>query len=227
MWVWFRAEGQAAWGAIAGVLWQDGGVQVGRPVVRAVRAAAFTAVCVLASAALHVLVGGAAISLRALASAAVVTWLGAYAIGYRRCGRPVLLVLCGLSQYGLHQLFAGAELGWPAREHRPTSAMDAWAGHEHGGGTGMVMIHLAVALGSSWWLARGESALAELLRLAAVGVSGLWALLLAALAVLVDGRVAERPRRLPDRPEAAHRVSAVLTRALSRRGPPPVRLPCR
>ena len=36
------------------MLWQH----VGHPVIRALRAAVFTAVCVLASAALHVLVGG-------------------------------------------------------------------------------------------------------------------------------------------------------------------------
>jgi hypothetical protein len=42
-------------------LWHDGEVRAGRPVIRALRAAAFTAACALASALLHMLVGGAAI----------------------------------------------------------------------------------------------------------------------------------------------------------------------
>ncbi|MGV9387016.1 hypothetical protein ACWDRB_65325 [Nonomuraea sp. NPDC003707] len=131
----------------------------------------------------------------------------------------MLLVLCGVSQYGMHQLFAADESAVPA------PLMGASGGHEHGSAPGMLLIHVAVALGSSWWLARGEMALAAILGLGAVRMSGLWRLLVAALAVPARVPVMANPGIAPIWPEAARRVPALLTRALSRRGPPEPR-PC-
>ncbi|SDL81074.1 hypothetical protein [Nonomuraea jiangxiensis] len=184
-------------------------MHVGRPVVRALRAAVFTAVCLLASAALHLFVGGAAIGPGSLVLAAATTWAGAYALGYRQCGWPELLALCGVSQYGLHQLFAADEPPFVP------------VGHGHGTGPGMLLIHVMVALGSSWWLARGELALAALLHLGAVRMGRWWRLLATALSVLVACvPVTAHPGPAPGPPETARRVPALLTRTAPRRGPP-------
>ncbi|MEU6726654.1 hypothetical protein ABZ917_23385 [Nonomuraea wenchangensis] len=187
-------------------------MHVGRPVVRALRAAAFTAVCILASAALHLLVGGTPIRADALALAVAATWVGAYLVGYRQRGLPTLLALCGLSQYAMHQLFA-------AQEYSASALMPA-ASHGHGAGPGMVLIHVAVALGSSWWLARGELALAALLHLGAGHPSALRNLLVRVLTVPACAPVAGRPEPPPVWPETARLVPALLMRVLSRRGPP-------
>ncbi|MEV4222229.1 hypothetical protein [Nonomuraea sp. NPDC049725] len=194
------------------------GVQIGRPAVRALRAAAFTAICVLASAALHMLVGGTSIRPGALVVAVAATWTSAYALGSRQRGRPTLLALCGASQWGLHQLFAAGEQTASAMQAIPQS------GHDHGTGFGMLLIHVAVALASSCWLARGESALACVLHLAAVGMTRYWRLLMAALAVPAGPPVTTRPRLTPAWPDTARRIPAALVRAVSRRGPPALRL---
>ncbi|MFI9840964.1 hypothetical protein ACIHFD_28305 [Nonomuraea sp. NPDC051941] len=121
------------------MLWQHGGVHVGHPVIRALRAAVFTAVCVLASAALHVLVGGGGMRPGGLAAAMAAIWAGAYLLAGRRRDWPELLALCAVSQYGLHQLFSGSS---------PVSPVFS-SGHEHGPGLAMPMIHLAAAMCSS------------------------------------------------------------------------------
>ncbi|MEU0564587.1 hypothetical protein ABZ297_04175 [Nonomuraea sp. NPDC005983] len=193
-------------------------MHVGRPAVRALRAAAFTAICVLASATLHVLVGGAAIGTGTLAAAVAATWAGAYCLGGRQRGWPELLALCGLSQYGLHQLFGAQE--YPAAALMiPVSSEPV--GHQHGIGPGMVLIHLVVALCSSWWLVRGEVALAALLHLSAARVAGVRALLSAMPAVPAALSAGERPRLPLVRTGTARRVPALLAPVISRRGPPP------
>ncbi|MET7328157.1 hypothetical protein [Nonomuraea sp. NPDC005650] len=194
------------------MLWQHGGVHVGHPAIRALRAAVFTAVCVLASAALHVLVGGGEMRPGGLVAAMPVVWAGAYLLAGRRRAWPELLALCAVSQYGLHQIFSGASTTGPVFS----------SGHEHGPGLAMPMIHLAVATGSSWWLARGELALATLLHLNAVGVAGVRALLAAAITVLAPFAVVERPRPAPVRREPVPRVPALLAVVVPRRGPPAV-----
>ncbi|MFG1697127.1 hypothetical protein [Nonomuraea sp. NPDC049309] len=189
-------------------------MHVGRPAVRALRAAAFTAICTLASAALHVLVGGTAIPPDKLAIAVALIWASAYAVGSRQRGWPTLLTLCGACQYGLHQLFAADEY--------TASAMlaSAQTGHQHSTAPGMLLIHLTVALGSSWWLAQGELALATLLHLAAVGMSAVRGLLVLALAALACLPVIQWPSLTPFWPEAARGIPATMARAVRRRGPP-------
>ncbi|MFI7124826.1 hypothetical protein ACIBQ1_03985 [Nonomuraea sp. NPDC050153] len=194
------------------MLWQHGDVHVGHPAIRALRAAVFTAACVLASAALHVLVGGGAMRPGGLAAAMPVIWAGAYLLAGRRRAWPELLALCAVSQYGLHQLFSGASAADPVFS----------SGHEHGPGLAMPVIHLAVAAGSSWWLARGELALATLLHLNALGAAGVRTLLAAAITVLAPLAVIGRPRPVPVRREPAPRVPALLAVVVPRRGPPAV-----
>ncbi|MEU6716741.1 hypothetical protein ABZ897_35190 [Nonomuraea sp. NPDC046802] len=193
----------------AGPLWHDGGVRAGGPVIRALRAAAFTAACVLASAVLHVLVGGSPIRPGALPVALAAIGAGAYALGGRRLGWPELLAACVATQYVLHRLFTD-----------PAAAVGPPYGHEHGTGPGMAAIHLAVAMCSSWWLARGEVALAMLLHLNAARTAGLRALVAAVVIVLTPVDVAGRPCVVPVRRERACLVAALLAPVMSRRGPP-------
>lgn len=182
-------------------------VHVGRPFLRATRATVFAVVCVLVSAVVHVLAGGAAVRPGFLAAAVALTWGGAYAIGARQHGQGVLLAACFAAQYCMHHLFsAGAE----------ASAVPL--AHAHGGtGVGMLLVHVAVALLSSWWLERGETALAMIAHLAVTSLIVLWAGLLLLLAV------SPVTARLPRRPRADHeqaRLRLLLASSLRRRGPP-------
>ncbi|MFI7415771.1 MFS transporter [Nonomuraea sp. NPDC049684] len=204
-------------------------MQVGRPVVRALRAAVFTAVCVLASAALHMLVGGTAIAPGPLALAVAATFAAAYAAGSRPRGRAPLLAMCVAAQYGLHELFDASESARYGLSHLLDASSPSFAGppagpsagavvHGHGS-AGMVVIHLAVALSSSWWLARGDAALAALLRLSTVRLARLWAVLCAWLSVLAPPP-AGPARACPLWPPVAGHRALLLAPVLSRRGPP-------
>ncbi|TDD18705.1 hypothetical protein [Nonomuraea diastatica] len=183
-------------------------MHVGRPSLRALRATVFAVACVLVSAAVHVLAGGAAVRPGALVLALVLTWAGAYAIGARQRGVGVLLGACFAAEYGMHRLFTvGAE-----------AAPDPLT-HAHGdSGVGMFLVHVAVALLSSWWLERGETALAAIAHLAATSLSMLWAGLLLLLAV------SPVTPNLPGRLRAGHAPDRLrrllLASSLRRRGPP-------
>ncbi|MGV9302724.1 hypothetical protein ACWDLG_05080 [Nonomuraea sp. NPDC003727] len=182
-------------------------MDVGRPLIRALRAAVFAVACVLVSAVLHVLAGGAGVRLETMAGALTLTWAGAFLLGRRQCGVEVLLAACFAAQYGMHHLFtAGAP-----------PAVSAPATHGHGTGLGMLLVHVVAAVGSAWWLARGESALATLLHLAGASVSMAWAALLLLPAVPIEFGPAVRvtPWRGPVPPRRAPFAVVV-----SRRGPP-------
>ncbi|NBE95485.1 MFS transporter [Nonomuraea sp. KC401] len=170
------------------------------------RASAFAAVCVLVSAALHVLAGGTVVRLGSLCVALAAAWAGAYLLGGRRRGVSVLLGACFAAQYGMHHLF-GATL----------PDLPSVGGHAHGGGLGMLAVHAAAAFGSAWWLARGEAALATLLRLAVTSVGRFWATLLVLAGAPIE---ISRPGRTTgwDGPAAPPR--APFMAAVSRRGPP-------
>ncbi|WP_327102997.1 hypothetical protein [Nonomuraea glycinis] len=188
-------------------------MHVGRPAIRALRATAFTVMCVLASAALHILVSGTAIQPGPLTAAATATWAGAYAVGRRPRGWPELLALCALSQYGMHQLFAAPDVSISSQMLRATNVS-----HDHDGGTGMLLIHLAVALFSSWWLARGEAALAALLHLNAIRLACAWILPTIVRAPVVMTRARRSVPAWPDKPHC--RLPALLAPVMPRRGPP-------
>ncbi|WP_156325911.1 hypothetical protein [Nonomuraea sp. SBT364] len=184
-------------------------MHVGLPFLRALRATAFAVACVLVSAAVHVLVGGAAVRPGVLALALTLTWAGAYAIGGRQRGVGVLLAASFAAEYGMHRLFT---VGAEAAPVPPAHAHD-------GSGMGMFLVHAAVALLSSWWLERGETALATIAHLAVASLSTLWTGLLLLLTVRpVITRQPRRPRadRRPRRPRRP-----LLASGPGRRGPPP------
>ncbi|GAA2814081.1 hypothetical protein [Nonomuraea dietziae] len=183
-------------------------VHVGRPLLRAIRATVFAVACVLVSAALHVLAGGAAVRPSTLAGAVALTWAGAFLLGRRQRGVGVLLAACFAAQYGMHHLFtAGAAT--------PPLAAPV---HAHGtSGLGMLLVHVAIAVMSSWWLERGESSLATILHLAVTSLGALWTGLLVLAGALVVPRVPRRPRT--DH-EADRLRRILLATGVRRRGPP-------
>ncbi|MDH2428068.1 hypothetical protein [Sphaerisporangium sp. TRM90804] len=187
---------------------------MGRPLLRALRAAVFAAACVPTSASLHVLAGGAEVRTGVLALALALAWAGAYALGGRRRGRAVLLAACFAAQYGAHHLFTAGAAPAPSLTE---PSLPLPAGHTHGSALGMLVIHTVVALGSSWWLERGESALATLLHLAVTSVTGLWRLV---AGLLAPSLVAERTVRLVPWAGAVRLAHASLAVVVSRRGPP-------
>jgi hypothetical protein len=167
---------------------------------RLLRAAVFAAVSASASLLLHLWSGGLAPGPLQFAAALALLFAAAYAIGGRQRGFLVLTPLCLAAQLGLHECF---ELGAAAT-----------AGHAHGAGLSMWLVHLAAALAQASWLARGDAAFAKLLDVLT---------LFFARAVRVLGAgllVAIRPRRFALRTQTPRPVPAVRT-AISHRGPPP------
>ncbi|RCG31575.1 hypothetical protein DQ384_08355 [Sphaerisporangium album] len=190
--------------------WDDCAVYVGQSSLRALRAAVFAAACVLVSAALHVLAGGALLRAEALAAALMLTWLGAFLLARRQRGMDVLLGACFAAQYGMHHVFtAGAA---PA-----TSS--PWT-HDHGSGLGMLLIHAVTGVLSAWALERGESALALIVHLAVTPVRGLramWRILVGSPVEIVPpapGPMGHRPLPPPRRSD--------FVVVVARRGPPVV-----
>ncbi len=167
----------------------------------------FAAACVLVSAALHALAGGGVVPPHTLAAAMALAWIAAYLAGGRQRGMSTLLGACFAAQYGMHHLFAaGAGVAAPQV-----------AGHDHGGGLGMLLVHAAAAAGSAWWLERGDSALATMLRLAVTSLGRLWTGLLILAGALVD---AGFPGRAPVSHGAERRRVVLFAAVVSRRGPP-------
>ncbi|WP_326614889.1 hypothetical protein OG949_27245 [Streptomyces scopuliridis] len=207
--------------------------------IRALRAAAFAAVCVTLAAVGHSFTSGHEIPLGALWTAfgvtAGVAWLaGGRRRGFRSIGAGLLTV-----QGGLHLIFAGALPfgGAEAPSHLPHGAatgtgtgMDTGEGSGAGvlpvdaavpfgldGTAGMLAAHLLAAAVCALWLARGEAALFRLASaLGVLAFSPLRLLLTAARPPL-----APRPTGVIRRAPAAHRFrGVVLAHTLSRRGPP-------
>ncbi|MFE9888548.1 hypothetical protein [Streptomyces scopuliridis] len=217
--------------------------------IRALRAAAFAAVCVTLAAVGHSFTSRHEIPLGALWTAfgvtAGVAWLaGGRRRGFRSIGTGLLTV-----QGGLHLIFAGAlpfgAAGSPS--HTPHSAdgatvtatgtgMDMGVGAGAGvtmgedsgagiplgldGPAGMLAAHLLAAAVCALWLARGEAALFRLATaLGALAFSPL-RLLLTAAGPPVAARPAGAVRPAPDAPSAHRFRGVVLAHTLSRRGPP-------
>ncbi|MGW3344445.1 hypothetical protein ACWDA3_14120 [Nonomuraea rubra] len=207
--------------------------QAGRPGLRGLRAAVFAVVCVLAALGMHVLAGGPIAGLGTVVAATAATGAGAFVLARRRRSPWTLLAASFAAQYGMHQLFTagtgsftgllttiGVPLSTATAGPHHHSLLDA-AGHHGGGlygGTGMLLAHVLVAAVSAWWLDRGETALATLLRLLSCSLHDLWALLTAR-----DTPLPALPFRLsaPARAAAGGVLTAqVLAWALCRRGPP-------
>jgi hypothetical protein len=172
------------------------------------RAAAFAAVCVLVSAALHGLAGGQPVRPAALLGALAVAWAGAFVLGGHQRGMEVLLGACFATQYGMHHLFSA----------NASAATPVVPSHGAGSGLGMLLVHAVTAVISAWWLAQGESVLAILLHLAVASIGRWWRILPALTAGLP---VEAGRRRLPSWDELRGPFPHfLLAAAIPRRGPP-------
>lgn len=171
---------------------------------RPLRAAVFAAVAVSASALLHVWSGGPAPRPSFFTAGLVLTFAGAFAAGGRQHGFATLAPLCLAAQWGLHECFSAG-------------AVQGTAGHDHGAGLSMWLVHIAAALAQASWLTRGEAGLAALLDLITLF-----------LARAVCPRPARAPipfRRPAFRPRARRlRPLEPLVAATSGRGPPVIAL---
>ncbi|MFB9724827.1 hypothetical protein [Planobispora longispora] len=172
------------------------------PVLRLMRAAVFAVACVMASLGMHMLAGGAAVDPAVLAGTVPPIMGGAFVLARRQRGLSVLLTAAFAAQYGLHHVFSAAAAPQPL------------PAHAHGGlaaDVAMLLAHAVTASLSAYWLERGESALATLLRL-----------LVASVLVLLVGRApVVRPAVSPPSAETGPSfVTRLLAAAVSRRGPP-------
>ncbi|MEV7010492.1 hypothetical protein [Streptosporangium sp. NPDC051022] len=167
---------------------------------RLVRAAVFAVVCVMVSAVMHMLAGGGPVSPGVLVGALPLTGMGAFVLARRQRGFGMLMGASFVTQYGLHTWFSAGAVAQPVLfEHR------------HGGGLSMLLVHVALASLSAYWLERGESALATLLHL-----------LVASVLTLLVWRVPAVPRVTSPVHDDGRvlSVTRLLAAAVSRRGPP-------
>ncbi|GAA0425789.1 hypothetical protein Acor_54370 [Acrocarpospora corrugata] len=122
------------------------------PSFRLVRAAVFATACVSVSVGGHTFAGGGSVPLAVIGLGAIGALVMAYALNGRERGAEVVLTATIGAQIVLHQLFS-----WSAPK------MITYAEHDHP--FGMLLVHLAVAALTGWWLYRGERAVWLMLRL--------------------------------------------------------------
>lgn len=204
---------------------------------RTVRAAVFAAVCVLLAALGHVLMSGAHVPARALASGALLTGAAGWCLAGRERGLPTVVGVVVVAQTALHEGFSLAQsttAGPGAMGSMHMHSMDSadsmdmahmGAGHTGTGSDmtgmastssfGMLAAHLLAALLCGLWLAYGERAAFRLLRAVAGWLAAPLRLLLA-LPVPPHRPRLGRPRRRSDR---APRL-LLLVHAITTRGPP-------
>lgn len=188
--------------------WQDDREMNTPPPLRLARASVFAAVCVLLTA-----VGHGTASGRPLGPGSVLAgFAGVLAVAFVLAGheRSLPTITGGLlgGQFMLHALFTAAATG--SGHHGDLQQL---AAAPAGNGAGMTSAHLLAALGSGWWLRRGEQSAWRLARQAA------GALLRPLL--LVFSVPVEQVRRVPAPPDApAPRAAEALRHVLVLRGPP-------
>ncbi|MEV0280991.1 hypothetical protein AB0I22_32020 [Streptomyces sp. NPDC050610] len=200
--------------------------------LRALRAALFTALCVLLSATSHVLLSGAPLPLTTVLALSAAVFVIAYALAGRERGYwhiaallvPLELAADAIFTTGqdachgqvaaaptggpLVLLCGGGEVGSPLPSVPDTTAA-FWL---------LLAAHLGVGLLGAAWLRRGEAALGQLLCAAAVSAFRPLLLALAALAAAatpVRAAVRRITRRVP--PALTH---PLLVHSVVRRGPP-------
>ncbi|MEV4474069.1 hypothetical protein [Nonomuraea sp. NPDC049504] len=172
-------------------------------VLRLARAVVFATVCGAVSVGGHALAGGGAVPFPVYLAAVLATLALAYLADGRERGPGAVLAATVGTQMLLHQLFDRLAPGEAA-------------GHVHGHpAAGMLLVHLTVAVLSAWWLHRGESALWLILRLYGTPFPAV-RLLVTAVAV-PDARP---PAWRPATPETAPLLGRLVSRTISRRGPP-------
>ncbi|MFE7772431.1 hypothetical protein ACFU5O_00710 [Streptomyces sp. NPDC057445] len=206
-----------------------------RSPMRALRAALFAAICAVLAAVGHSSLSGHDLPAVVVVLAFAVSGAAAWLAGTRR--RGALCIGTGLLtvQGALHLLFAGADshtapphdadghpmgTGAMAADPMGPEAMEAGvtAGSVHT--IGMLAAHVLGAVLCALWLAHGEAAFFRLAR--TIGTLAFAPLRLLLTAVRVPEPL---PRPVRPRPHTRRLHGAVLTHALSRRGPPRLSFP--
>ncbi|MEU7042431.1 hypothetical protein AB0A77_15385 [Streptomyces varsoviensis] len=200
--------------------------------LRALRAALFTALCVLLSATTHVLLSGAPLPVATVAALSAAVFVIAYALAGRERGYGHIAALLvplelaadavfttgqetchgqlGAARTGgaLILLCGGGDVGSPLPSV-PDASAACWL---------LLAAHLGLGLLGAAWLRRGEAALGQLLRAAAVAAFRPLLLALAALATSATP-VRAAVRRVARRTPPA-RTHPLLVHSVVRRGPP-------
>lgn len=170
--------------------------------LRLSRAVVFATVCGAVSAGGHALAGGGLVPFPVYLAGALAAFGLAYLIDGRERGLMAVLAATVSTQTVLHQLFERLAPG-------------AGAGHAHGHpASGMVLVHLTVAVLTAWWLHRGERALWLMIRLYAAPVPRLL------LVPVGPPAGVEPPVRRPATPGLPPRSGRTVPGTISRRGPP-------
>ncbi|WP_371786590.1 MFS transporter [Streptosporangium subroseum] len=128
--------------------------------LRVPRAIVFATLCIVVSAGGHALAGGELIPPHLGVLGTAIAFCVAYALNGRERGVEVVLAATAGTQLLLHELFS--------RATAPHTVSPAEHGHSGSGlsvSLSMMVIHVVVALGTGWWLHRGESALWLMIRL--------------------------------------------------------------
>jgi hypothetical protein len=199
------------------------------PILRALRAALFAALCVTLSVTSHVLLSHMPLPLATVAGAYVLVFAVAYALGGRERGYWAIAAL-------LVPLELAADTAFTAGQHTcygpgggPVTG--SWRALTcHGGEVGsrlgssaaghsaspwlLLAVHIGVGLAASLWLRRGEAALHRVLRTAFLPL----AVAMAALRTTPYRRPAARPAHAA--PASAAPALPLLLHSVVRRGPP-------
>jgi len=209
------------------------------PTLREPRAAVFAALCVLVGAVGHDAFSTSAIPLWAPAVGFLAVFLLAQQFTRRERGLPTILVLMGVVQVGLHELFGLAqrlsENSMPMAIALPPRGA-YWCGHsepagvteamqhaatmapsQHSMTAGMWAAHVSAALAASWWLRRGEAAVWSLGRALALALIAPLVMLVVALVPWTPPR---RIVRLAEAMPSRLGPGRLLRFDVARRGPP-------
>ncbi|MFI9200823.1 hypothetical protein [Streptomyces sp. NPDC053048] len=197
--------------------------------LRALRAALFSALCVLLSAASHVLLSGRALPVPAVAGAGAAVFALAYALAGRERGYRHIAALLVPLELAAGALFAAGQETCYGRSGHPTPGALTWL-CQGSMGTPLARYaapeaapwlllagHIAVGLLAAAWLRRGEAALCALLRAAAAAAFRPLRLAAAVLAAPAPDRGA--PVRPGGHGPRAHSLP-LLVHSVIRRGPP-------
>ncbi|GAA3067691.1 hypothetical protein GCM10020000_60070 [Streptomyces olivoverticillatus] len=200
--------------------------------LRALRAALFTALCVLLSAASHVLLSGRPLPVPTVAATTAAVFALAYALAGEERGYGRIAALLVPVELAAAAVFTAGQDTCYGHDGRPTPGALTWlCSGSMGGplakavtGTGisgpwlLLAGHVAVGLLAAAWLRRGEAALGGLLRAAAAAA---FRPLLLAVAAVTGARPQGAPVR-PVRPAPTPRPQPpFFLHSVVRRGPPP------
>lgn len=166
------------------------------PVLPAVRAAVFAAVCLGLGLAAHLAMSDTPIPPWAIVLGGIGVYVPARLGSRRECGLLQIAALMGVLQFALHVLFAYAQAtaisaSMPGMTMPAGTSMampDTSVGMRMS--PDMVIVHALAALGCAWWLRRGEAAAHALVRSGVHWIVGRIAAPIHTVPVPVDGHVA-------------------------------------